>query len=79
MRGLNANGDGNSLVFNGWGFRILLLTAQKFGGTPIFPIRDESPVQFSNMEETSGYFSHRGQFFGRFPNEEASHRGCDKL
>ena len=29
MKELNANEDGKSLAFNGWGFQILLLTAQK--------------------------------------------------
>ena len=48
MKEPNANGNGKSLAFNGWGFRILLFTAQKPSedsrNSIVFRIGDEGSV-----------------------------------
>ena len=59
MKELNAIADGKCFGFNGWGFQILLLTAQKSSG-------DESSVLFANEDEISEYFYQRDDFLANF-------------
>ena len=68
MKELNdANGEENPLVFNWWGFQILLFTGQEIQWQMFFPSEDEISVKVSIGDEISRYFITRTIFWLIFP------------
>ena len=67
MKELSAYWGGKSLACNGWGFQILLLTAQKSSGDgqnfTVFPSVEESSVLISDGDEILKYLLSPGTIF----------------
>ena len=65
----NVNGDGQSIVFNGWGFWILLLKAQKSSGIPkilmLFPVGIRVQCSFPMGMKFQGIFLNGDKFSKR--------------